>query len=133
MNTRLTDALAVFLPKLTTPLTSFTAPSGHCFYPDNQEGTASFFTDPAVKEYHLINNTTDLNYVKSEIETNGIGAGQSLVDTRSGERHDWDGSTWTIVPGTLDSYFRPGRFCFSPITAKVFHRDLNGVVRQLLS
>ncbi len=56
----------------------------------------------------------------------------SVYDLRDGSRHDWDGQSWSVVAGNLDDILKPGRMCFSTTTRKVFYRDHNGTVRQVL-
>jgi hypothetical protein len=60
------------------------------------------------------------------------GNAQTVYDLRDGTQHIWDGNNWSIVSGSIDDLMLPGRMCFSPTTGKVFYRDHNGNVHQLL-
>lgn len=61
------------------------------------------------------------------------GNAPTVIDIRTGDKHEWDGGSWVVTPVNIDEMLPPGRMCFSPVSRKVFHRGVNGLVHQLLT
>lgn len=60
------------------------------------------------------------------------GNAPTVIDARTGEKHEWNGTDWEITNVDMDTVVKRGRLYYNNFNGKAFYCDQQGQVKQIL-
>lgn len=59
------------------------------------------------------------------------GNAPTVIDARTGDKHEWDGTTWNVISADLEDSVKRGRLYYNNYNGKAFYCDSRGWVQQI--